>query len=89
MTAADTGVPRCSVMIPLELWSAPVLVQCPEPAVGYWTGRCPCGHVRDGWLCEVHAALSGEGGCRACLELADGPHNCPLRVSRVTHGEAP
>jgi hypothetical protein len=79
-----TGGRRCSAMIPLELWGAPVLVRCPAPAAGHWAGRCPCGHVRDGWLCEPHAEMAGDGGCRACLELAEGAHDCPLPVSRST-----
>ena len=86
---AATGVPRCSAMIPLEPWGAPVLARCPEPAGGVWQGRCPCGHIRDAWLCEPHAALAARSGCRACRELPGGAHDCPLPdVSRVTPGGA-
>ena len=84
-----TGVPRCSALIPLELWGAPVLVRCPKPADGWWQGRCPCGHVRDAWLCEPHAELVARSGCRTCRELPEGAHDCLLLdVSRVTPGAA-
>jgi hypothetical protein len=87
--AAGTGVLRCSVVVPVPFGSPPpVLIPCPRLADGFWQGRCPCGHVRDGWLCGVHAAMAGDGGCRACLELAEGPHDCPLPVSRITPEKA-
>jgi hypothetical protein len=78
------GVPRCSVLIPMELsGTLPVLARCPEPAGGHWRGVCMCGHVRDGNLCAGHAAAADEGGCRACLELAGGAHDCALPVART------
>jgi hypothetical protein len=89
------GALRCSAMVPVEEIMAavpliiPGLIPCGLPADGWYQGRCPCGHVRDGWLCGFHGARAGDGGCRACLELADGPHDCPLPVSRVTPGGMP
>lgn len=90
-----TGIPRCSVMVAVaDLISLPAplapfgLVPCALPAAGWYAGQCPCRHVRDGWLCEVHAEMAGEGGCRACVELAEDPHDCPLPLSRVTPGGA-
>jgi hypothetical protein len=89
---AVTGVPRCSVTVPVSALLDPAAgaefigtVLCGLPAVMRFTGRCPCGHVRDGWLCEPHAAMIAEGGCRACREAAEGAHDCPLLdVSRST-----
>ena len=69
-----------------ELFAPLGLVRCALPATGYWAGECPCGHVRDGWMCKVHAEMAGEGGCRACVELEDRPHDCPLPLARVTSG---
>lgn len=80
---APGGKPRCSVLVPLDLWSAPALVRCPFPAVGHWRGVCACGHPREGDLCGAHAAVAGDGGCRACLELEDGAHDCALPVART------
>jgi hypothetical protein len=87
------AVPRCSAIVPVSalLDSRPGveflgMVECGLPAAGRIIGRCPHGHVRDGWLCEPHAALAGEGGCRACRELEDGAHDCALTVERVTGG---
>lgn len=94
--ATETGVPRCSVMVlavglpgPFAPLAAYGLVKCGLPAAGYYQGRCPCGHVRDGWLCEGHAERAGDGGCRACIDLAEDPHDCPLPLSRVTAGGQP
>jgi hypothetical protein len=90
MTAVDEqtrdGRPRCSVLIPVKLWSAPALVRCPFPAEGHLRGVCACGHPREGDLCGDHAAMAGEGGCRACLELKTGAHDCPLTVDLITGG---
>jgi hypothetical protein len=93
--AIATGIPRCSVMVAVSdlldatAFFAPVgLVLCGLPAVGYWQGKCPCGHVRDGWMCEVHAEGPGDGGCLACLEVPGDSHKCPLPLSRVTPGGA-
>ena len=102
MTAIDertaetaTGIPRCSVMVLVaDLLDLPAplvpygLVKCGLPAVGYWQGSGPCGHVRDGWRCRLHDPDSGEGGCLACIESADDPHDCPLPLARVTPGGA-
>lgn len=91
-TSHDPGIPRCSARIPhpldLVLEVHPALMPCPEYADGYYQGRCPCGHIRDGWLCAAHGAQAGEGGCRACLEHGSGPHDCPLPVARVSAGRA-
>ena len=80
------GAQDCSAMLPvfLEPCAPPALLRCPEPPVARFEGRCPCGHVRDGWLCEEHAQLLGLSGCRACLEDEGGPHECPLTVTPVT-----
>jgi hypothetical protein len=93
---ADAGVPRCSAMVPVELVLGPSpllvpsgLVACGLAADGWWQGSCPCGHVRDGWLCAFHGEQASDGGCRACLEDADNPHDCPLPVSRLTPGGTP
>jgi hypothetical protein len=87
---AATGGPRCSALIPLRLRGAPVLVRCPEPADGYWTGRCQCGHPRGARLCAACAGLAGQSGCRACREAAEGAHDCPLLdVSRNTPEKTP
>ena len=91
---AGTGVPRCSAIVPVSalLEDEPGaeflgMVACGLLAVGRFVGCCLCGHVRDGWLCESHSALAFEGGCRACRELADGAHDCPLLdVSRSAPG---
>ena len=80
---APEGKPRCSVLIPVEVWSAPALVRCPFPADGRWLGVCACGHVREGDLCGGHAQDAAGGGCRACLELEEGAHECPLPVARI------
>ena len=87
------AVPRCSAIVPVSalLDAEPGveflgMVGCGLPAVVRIIGRCPHGHVRDGWLCEPHAALAGEGGWRACRELEDGAHDCALTVERVTGG---
>lgn len=93
LAATSTGLPFCSAMVPVEDIIGPSpsliplgLVRCGLAADGWYQGRCPCGHVRDGWLCGFHAEQAGDGGCRACLELEDSPHQCPLPVSRVTPG---
>lgn len=88
--SAGTGAPFCSAVIAAgeDAGGAPFLIPCPNEADGWHQGRCPCGHVRDGWLCTVHGTLADAGGCRACLESLD-PHDCPLPVSRVTPGGAP
>jgi hypothetical protein len=62
----------------------PSLMRCPEPPVAQVEGRCPHGHVREGWLCEAHAQMLASSGCRACLEDEGMPHECPLSVRRVT-----
>lgn len=92
-TATAPGVPRCSVIVPVSALPGAEpgagflgMAACGLPAAVRIIGRCRCGHVRDGWLCEPHAALAGEGGCRACRELEDGPHDCLLTVERVTGG---
>ena len=77
------GAPRCSVMIPLRLFGAPALVRCPFPAEGRWRGVCKCGHPREGDLCGKHARIPGDGGCRVCLELEEGAHECALPVARI------
>lgn len=89
------AVPRCSAIVPVSalLDAEPGveflgMVACGLPSVGRFAGRCPCGHVRSAWLCEPHAALAGEGGCRACRELAEGAHDCALTVERVTGGRS-
>jgi hypothetical protein len=95
-TATGAGVPRCMAMVdvpglvgdgvlPASL-IAFGLVRCGLPAAGWWQGRCPCGHVRDGWRCEHHEENVGEGGCLACLELPGNPHLCPLPLTRITGG---
>jgi len=96
MAPAEAGGngPRCLAKVPVaELieveasapYSVHGLVLCGLPAAGYWAGRCPCGHVRDAWLCGPHAELAGQSGCRACRELPEGAHDCPLPgVSRST-----
>jgi hypothetical protein len=92
-TTAGVGVPRCSAMVPVSALLDPVAgvefvgtVPCGLPAITRLTGRCRCGHVRDGWLCETHAPMAGNSGCRACLELAEGAHDCPLSVDLITGG---
>lgn len=92
--AADTGIPRCMAMVPVaDLAGLPEfllpfgLVKCGLPAAGWWQGVCPCGHVRDGWRCEPHEDTFG--GCLACLQDADNPHECPLPMTRVTPGGQP
>lgn len=72
-------------MLPLVLNppAAVELMRCPEPPVGRFLGRCPCGHVRDGWLCGEHAEMLALSGCRACIEDEDRPHDCPLTVTPV------
>lgn len=93
--ATETDVPRCMAMVPVaDLVDLPAfmlplgLVRCGLPASGWWQGSCPCGHVRDGWRCKPHedTASDGTGGCLACLQQADSPHECPLPLSRVTPG---
>jgi hypothetical protein len=91
--AAGAGVPGCSALVPVTAalavppWAELLgMVACGLPAVVRVAGRCPCGHARDGWLCEPHAALARQGGCRACLELEAGAHDCPLAVELVTGG---
>jgi hypothetical protein len=37
---------------------------------------------------ETTPAIPRGGGCRACLELEDKPHDCPLPLARVTAGGA-
>ena len=84
------GGPECSVVIPVPLavllpgfpgdgWS---LERCGKPAVGRYIGRCPCGHVRDGWMCADCAAQMA-GGCRACTEDPSNPHYCPVTLARA------
>jgi len=87
---AVPGVPECSAMIPLALepGAFPQLMRCPEPPVGRFEGHCPCGHVRDGWLCEGHAGMLAASGCRACLEDKRMPHGCPLTVTPAGNGAA-
>lgn len=92
-TVAGAGVPRCSAVVPvtalLDRMTGPECigtVLCGLPAAVHLVGRCPCGHVRDGWLCKPHAALAGNGGCRACLELETGAHDCRLAVDLITGG---
>lgn len=82
------GIPECSAMIPLTFHpdDFPALMQCPEPPVARVEGRCPCGHVRGGWLCEGHAQMLALSGCRACLEDEGLPHECPLTVRECSHG---
>ena len=95
MTAADVlerqaatlpGVPDCQAMIPVtcDPDELPALMRCPEPPVARVEGRCPHGHVREGWLCGEHAEQLGLSGCRACLEDERLPHGCPLTVRRIT-----
>jgi hypothetical protein len=94
---ATAWVPRCSALVPVtavapgSAWigvgfELVGVVACGLPAVVHLVGCCPCGHVRDGWLCEVHAPMAGNGGCRACLELEEGAHDCPLSVDLITGG---
>ena len=75
----------CSAMIPAPgaTVAAPGLTPCPEDAEGRYLGRCPCGHIRDGWLCAGHAEQLGESGCRACIEDENAPHDCLLTVTPV------
>jgi hypothetical protein len=95
VTAADVldraaatvpGIPECSAMIPVTFHpdDLPALMRCPEPPVAQVEGRCPHGHVREGWLCDEHAEMLALSGCRACLEDERLPHECPLTVRRVT-----
>jgi len=83
---ARPRVPECSASVPvfLDPESPPPLMRCPEDAVGLFLGRCPCGHLREGWLCGEHAEMLGLSGCRACFEDEDAPHDCPLSVTPVT-----
>lgn len=81
--------PRCPVVVPVplsELLGWPVdgysLERCGGEPAGYFEGRCPCGHERSGWLCAGHAGDPEGGGCRACLELRQGAHECPLPLAR-------
>lgn len=80
---SGAGAPRCSVLVPLVLAEGlpPEMLTCPLDGVAWVTGRCPCGHVRDGWLCKEHLPLATRGGCRACLEAPEGAHDCPLAVT--------
>lgn len=80
---AVPGAPECSAMLPLFLvpGAPPELMRCPEPPAGRFEGRCPCGHVRDGWLCAGHAEMLAASGCLACLEDERAPHGCPLAVT--------
>lgn len=88
--ATPVDGPKCSAVIPVPLaeilpgWLADgySLERCGEPAAGRYAGRCPCGHVRDGWLCAPHAADAEGGGCRACVEDPANPHDCPLPLTR-------
>lgn len=88
-TPAD--VPTCSVVVPVPLsellpgWLVDgySLERCGEPAAGRYAGQCPCGHVRDGWLCAGHVEQLAEGCCRACIEDPVRPHECPLPVERL------
>lgn len=79
------GTPECSAMIALVFHpdDLPSLMRCPQPPVAEVEGRCPCGHVREGWLCERHARMLAQSGCRACLEDGLLPHECPLAVREV------
>lgn len=92
-TTTGTGGPRCSALVPVSALiearpGAEFLgtVPCGFPAAARFVGCCRCGHVRDGWLCEPHAALARNGGCRACLEAETGAHDCPLAVDFITGG---
>lgn len=80
-----SGVRECSAMVPLVLVPGTLdLLRCPEPPAVEVEGRCRCGHVRGGRLCEEHAELLGHCGCRACLEDENRPHDCLMTVRRVT-----
>ena len=80
------GIPECQAMLPvfLDPDSLPILMRCPQDAVGLFAGRCPCGHVREAWLCAGCSQMLAQSGCRACLEDEGMPHGCPLTVRRVT-----
>lgn len=87
-TGTVPGTAECSAMIPVTFNpdDFPALMRCPEPPVAQVEGRCRCGHVREGWLCEEHAGLLAASGCRACLEDESMPHDCPLTVATTGGG---
>lgn len=92
-TPPASWLPRCSALVPVFDLIDPVAgvgfvgtVLCGLPSVARYIGRCRCrpGHVRDAWLCGPHTQIAGEHGCRACLELKEGAHDCLLVGGPVT-----
>jgi hypothetical protein len=58
---------------------------CGAPAVGQYRRACVHEHVRDGWLCALHAEIPEHALCKACHDF-DG-HECPVGLARI--GDAP
>ena len=58
-----------------------ILMICGRAPEGQYRRACVHEHVRDGFLCAEHVALSEIGSCKTCHEI-DG-HCCPLTLARV------
>ena len=58
---------------------------CGAPAEGQYRRACVHEHVRDGWLCELHATFTEAALCQTCHDF-DG-HECPINLVRI--GDVP
>ena len=56
-------------------------VICGAPAEGLYRRACVHEHVRDGWLCTLHAGIPESALCKACFDV-DG-HECPISLVRI------